>query len=108
VTQRDPWEDSYRLMEAMAAGVMVISDRMLAPPKGIIDGIHLRFFSSIPELKILIIHYLLYDEERIKVAKAGHTLVMSQHRAWHRMEELIFGAPLTKISNTLFPDQRLD
>jgi glycosyltransferase involved in cell wall biosynthesis len=108
VTQRDRWEDSYRLMEAMAAGVMVISDRMLAPPKGIIDGIHIRYFSSISELKMLIIHYLLNGEERTMVAKAGHTLVMSQHRSWHRMEELIFGAPLTKRSSSIFPPQRLD
>jgi Glycosyl transferases group 1 len=101
VTQRDRWEDSYRLMEAFASGAMVLADTMLAPPPGIVDGIHLRFFSSKHDLKILIAYYLLHEQDRKRIAYAGWIEAMSRHRAWHRMEELVFGKALTGVDTQL-------
>lgn len=107
VTQRDRWEDSYRLMEALASGAMVLADTMLAPPPGIVDGIHLRFFTSKHDLKSLIAYYLQYEQDRIRIAHAGWVEAMSRHRAWHRMEELVFGKPLTGV-DAQFPLSHLD
>ena len=91
VTQRDRWEDSYRLMEALTAGGMVLADTMLAPPPGIVDRVHLRFFSSWRDLRKLIIFYLEHKQDRKQIAQAGLEEAMGRHRSWHRMEEVVLG-----------------
>lgn len=88
--------DHYRLMEALACGPLVVADRMLAPPKGLIHNHTIVFFDDVHELPHLIQYYLEHEELRLSIAERGWKLVMSQHRAWHRIEELLFGEPLTK------------
>jgi len=95
VTQRDMWEDSYRLMEGLAAGAMVLADFMLAPPHGIVDGIHLRFFSSLQQLEKLTLYYLGHENQRKRIAESGWRVAMNRHRSWHRMEQIVFGRQLT-------------
>jgi hypothetical protein len=91
VTQRDMWEDSYRLMEAFASGAMVLADFMLAPPRGILDGLHLKFFSSTQELEKLITYYLFNEQDRGNISESGFREAMIRHRAWHRLDEVVFG-----------------
>ena len=98
VTQRDKWEDHYRLFEAMSGGAMAISDAMLSLPKGLVNGTHLVLFQSVEELNSLIEHYLSNKDQRLQIANEGWRLALQKHRSWHRMEELVFGCPLTNVN----------
>jgi hypothetical protein len=91
VTQTDRWEDHYRLYEALVTGSMVITDRMLSLPRGLVNGTSVVECTSRDDLRSKILYYLSHPEERIPIARQGRYVAMSQHRSWHRMEELIFG-----------------
>jgi hypothetical protein len=95
VTQKDDWEDHYRLMEALVCGPLVLADTMLAVPHGLEHGKNIIFFSSLDELQDRAMYYLAHNQERQEIAKRGWELAMGRHRSWHRMEELLFGRPLT-------------
>ena len=95
VTQKDSWEDHYRMFEALACGPLVITDYMLALPNGLENGTHLLMFHSIAELHHLVQYYLSRDTERVEIAERGYQIAMNQHRSHHRLEHLIFGAPIT-------------
>lgn len=95
VTQKDDWEDHYRLFESMSCGALVLHDSMIAPPNGLIDGENIVFFKSLEELEERVIYYLENDQQREMLAKRGWRMTFERHRSWHRMEELIFGRPLT-------------
>jgi hypothetical protein len=97
VTQRDNWEDHYRLMEALSSGAMVLSDYMLSLPQGFVHGINIVLFRDVDEMERCIRYYLIHDSERLRIAKHGWHLAMSAHRSWHRLEELLFGCPLTGL-----------
>jgi spore maturation protein CgeB len=96
VVQRDGWEDHYRLFEALASGPMVLADKMLGLPRGLENGTNLVLFDILLDMERLILHYLAWPEERIAISKRGLEMAMGQHRTWHRMEELVFGCPLTR------------
>ena len=89
VTQRDKWEGHYRLMEALAAGTMVLADFMLSLPKGLVHGESVVLFRSEQELRDLILYYADHEEERRQIALRGWEVAMGRHRSWHRMEELL-------------------
>jgi hypothetical protein len=95
VTQKDDWEDHYRLMEALISGPLVLADTMLAAPHGLEHGKNVIFFSTLDELQDRAMYYLVHEQERQEIAKRGWELAMGRHRSWHRMEELLFGRPLT-------------
>uniref|UniRef100_A0A7R9ZJU9 Spore protein YkvP/CgeB glycosyl transferase-like domain-containing protein n=1 Tax=Craspedostauros australis TaxID=1486917 RepID=A0A7R9ZJU9_9STRA len=97
-TGRDAWEDHYRLMEGLAAGAMVLSDVMLSLPKGLENGTSVVFFEDVQDLHQKIEYYLEHDEERQAIAKRGWEVSMGYHRSYHRMEELVFGCPLTLVN----------
>jgi glycosyltransferase involved in cell wall biosynthesis len=98
VTQRDKWQDHYRLFEAMVVGPLIMTDRMLALPAGLENGTSIVEFSSADELRSLIDYYLKHAEERLTIAARGRHVAMTQHRSWHRIEEVIFGRALTVCS----------
>jgi hypothetical protein len=100
VTQRDGWEDHYRLFEAMVAGPLVMTDRMLSLPAGLEPGTSIVEFSSADELRSLIDYYLKHAEERLTIAARGRRVAMAQHRSWHRIEEVIYGRALTVCPDT--------
>jgi hypothetical protein len=97
VTQKDDWEDHYRLMEALVCGPLVLADAMLAPPRGLVHGETIVFFESLQDLEQHVLYYLTHEDARHAIAQKGRRLVMERHRSWHRLEELLFGQPLTKI-----------
>ncbi len=97
VTQRDDWEDHYRLFESLSCGALILHDSMVAPPKGFVDGETIVFFKSLRQLEERVLYYLEEDRQRKAIAKRGWELAMGRHRSWHRMEELIFGRPLTSV-----------
>ena len=103
VTQRDSFEDHYRLFEALVAGPMVLMDTMLSLPVGLEDGVSVVMFDSADDLRTKITYYLEHDQERIDIAKHGRHVAMSRHRSWHRMEEIVFGRPVTTCSPAFSP-----
>jgi Glycosyl transferases group 1 len=102
---RDEWEDQYRLMESLASGALVMTDRMLTLPEGLHNKTNILIFEDIPKLEQLIRYYLnpKNEEKRRNIAKNGWILAMSRHRSWHRMEELFFGRPLTLVDQPYEP-----
>lgn len=106
VTQRDRWEDHYRLFEALTSGAMVMTDRMLSLPAGLQNGTSIVEFGSAIEMRSLLQYYIQNRDERLKIAREGRHVAMMRHRTWHRMEEIIFGRALTRClesNNTLSP-----
>lgn len=95
ITQRDAWEDHYRLFEGLVSGAMVLCDRMLSLPNGLRNGTHLIEFVSAQDFINQALYYLQRDDERIAIATAGRKEAMTRHRSWHRMEYIIFGQELS-------------
>lgn len=98
-TQRDAWEDHYRLMEALVSGAMVMTDRMLSLPHGLENGTSVIEFDSAEDLRTKILYYSSHPEERLEIARKGREIAMTQHRTWHRIEEVIFGRAITGCAN---------
>jgi spore maturation protein CgeB len=96
--------DFYRLLEGIIAGACVFTDVMLTLPRGLKNGTSVVEYSSIRNLQDLILYYLEHDDERIRIAKAGRDVAMRQHRSWHRMEEVLFGRPISVCE----PDQEIE
>ncbi|CAJ1967771.1 unnamed protein product [Cylindrotheca closterium] len=96
VTQRDGWEDHFRLFEALAAGTMVLMDEMVSLPHSLEDGESVVFFHSIQEMHDKALYYIEHTEERLAIARKGWEVTMEKHRSWHRLEEMLFGKGLTK------------
>eukprot|EP00534_Pseudo-nitzschia_fraudulenta_P007548 CAMPEP_0201147110 /NCGR_PEP_ID=MMETSP0851-20130426/8702_1 /ASSEMBLY_ACC=CAM_ASM_000631 /TAXON_ID=183588 /ORGANISM="Pseudo-nitzschia fraudulenta, Strain WWA7" /LENGTH=591 /DNA_ID=CAMNT_0047422863 /DNA_START=85 /DNA_END=1860 /DNA_ORIENTATION=+ len=105
IAQRDGWEDHYRLTESLASGALVMTDPMVALPPGLVDGVNIVVYDSPEMLKERIKHYLKPEnkKERKRIALKGYRLVMGKHRSWHRLEELLFGKPLTHANDPNAP-----
>jgi len=99
VAQRDYWEDHYRLFEAMVAGTMVMTDKMLSLPTGLQDGVSVVEYTSSEDLVAKLKYYLGHHENRVEIARNGRYVAMSRHRSWHHMEEIVFGSPATVCRN---------
>lgn len=98
VTQRDEWEDHFRLYEALLSGALVMTDQMVTVPDiGLKNGTSVVEFNSAENLISLANHYLTHEEERQSIASAGRFIALSRHRSWHRMEEIILGSVVTEF-----------
>jgi hypothetical protein len=95
VAQKDTWEGHYRLMEALASGALVCTDRMLLLPEGLQDGVSIVIYDNVTDLKNKMEYYLQHDQERIRIAREGWRIAMTQHRSWHIMERVLFGRVMT-------------
>jgi hypothetical protein len=100
VSQRDKWEDQYRLYEALVSGALVLTDRMVCLPRGLENGTSIVEFGSAEEFMRLVRYYLEHSHERIAIARRGREVAMSQHRSWQRMEEIILGRVVTKCARS--------
>jgi hypothetical protein len=91
VSQRDRWEDHYRLMETLACGPLVLTDPMLSLPKGLSEDDSVIFYHNMTDLRHKILFYLKNDTERIRIAQKGWKEAMSRHRSWHVAEDVLLG-----------------
>ena len=91
VTQRDRYEDHYRLFEALISGALVLSDKMLSFPWGVKDRSTIVIYQNLNDLEKKILYYLDNPIERFKIAKAGRELSFKHHRSYHRWEDLLLG-----------------
>lgn len=53
------------------------------------DGEHLAWYHDLDECVAKIEHYLAADEERERIAAAGHDLVLARHQYYHRVERIL-------------------
>jgi Glycosyl transferases group 1 len=104
ISQRALWEDHYRLFEGLVSGTMVLMDRMLSLPAGLKNGTSVVEYTSADDLVAKVVYYLEHPEEREAIATAGRSIAMSRHRSWHRVEDLIFGFPVTQCLPSVNPD----
>jgi glycosyltransferase involved in cell wall biosynthesis len=70
---------SDRMLRIMACGCFCLSHRFEDIDKEFSEGIHLRSWQTLEELKILIDYYLDNHNERNKIAAAGMDLVRTQY-----------------------------
>lgn len=98
VTQRDDWEDHYRLFEAVMSGALVLTDRMLGMPEGLVNGTSIIEFATEEDLKQKILYYLANSDERRAIAGRGREVAMTRHRTWHRIEDVVFGRIMSECS----------
>jgi len=98
VTQRDGWEDHYRLFEAIVSGALVFTDKMLSLPKGLEHGDSVVEYNSAEELLLYIDYYLQHEARRLQMARKARFVALSQHRSWQHMEEIVFGDRITDCS----------
>jgi hypothetical protein len=70
---------------------------MVAGPAGLKNMSNVIIYDSPQNLKRLIRYYLKDDDKRKAIAKKGFKLALGRHRSWHRIEEILFGKPLTHV-----------
>ena len=105
VAQRDEWEGHFRLFEALASGAMVFADKGLALPDGLKDKESIILYDSAKSLENLLLHYLSpkQNKERLLIARKGWEVAIGRHRSWHRVEEVLYGKPLTQVDQPWDP-----
>ena len=99
VTQADEYEDhDTRLLEALGSGAMVLCDRMIAAPSGLVHKTNIVFFESASKLDQYVQYYLdpENDMQRQEIARHGVEYALGRHRSWHVLEALLFGKALTR------------
>lgn len=88
---------SNRLFQAMAAGgCLVLQQRFdgMEELLGLRNGVHLRTWSTLDELRELVHYYKRADRERNAIAQTGHEFVKKHHSFKARVMELegVFGS----------------
>lgn len=81
------YEGDFRLMEAMTSGALVMHNRMLLPPSGLVDGKHWVVYDSPDDLRDKIIYYTKNTNKANQIAETGKKYVLNNHRPHHRVEE---------------------
>ncbi|GKY92514.1 hypothetical protein MPSEU_000221700 [Mayamaea pseudoterrestris] len=100
--QPDEWQETTGMLEAMASGALVVSDRVLQPTysaslnhSGLVDEQNVLFYNDISSLLQILDDYLENGDRRKTVVKAGWEYSMGTRRSWQGMETLLFGSPGT-------------
>ena len=81
------WEGDYRLMEAMTSKALVMHNRMIIPPDGLVDGVHWILFDDPVDLQNKIEYYTQHPGEAAEIAITGRKYVLENHRPHHRVEQ---------------------
>ena len=77
-----------RIFEAMACGVLVLSDRLYDVEKvGLVDGENIIFYNDLYDMQRLIKYYLSHNDERESIAYEGKKLVRQRHSTYIRAIE---------------------
>lgn len=99
IAQHDEWEGHYRLLESMASGALVLSDKMVAPLPGLENNTNIVFYDDEETLKSLLIYYLHPKNEKLRklIAQRGVEYALGTQRGYHAVERLLYGRPLTNV-----------
>lgn len=82
----DGWEGDYRLMEALSSGAMVLHNRMILPPVGLVDGEHWVVYDDHTDMLEKVYYYMTNPEIAERIGRAGRDYVMNNHLPQHRVE----------------------
>jgi GT2 family glycosyltransferase/tetratricopeptide (TPR) repeat protein/2-polyprenyl-3-methyl-5-hydroxy-6-metoxy-1,4-benzoquinol methylase len=82
---------NMRVFEAMSCGALLVTNRLKANGQEELfrDRVHLVEYETVEEALALIDHYLEHEDERERIAKAGHEEVVTNHTYRVRMERLL-------------------
>jgi spore maturation protein CgeB len=83
---------TMRCMEIMSCGTMLLVNRPSDgsfEDLGFKDAKDLVFYDSPRQLFSLIAHYLNNEDQRQRIARAGHELVLARHTYRHRLQEML-------------------
>lgn len=97
IAQRDEWADHYRLYESLASGALVLTDPIIAPPEGLKNKTNIMVYDSLESLGRMIHHFLENKDRRKSVGRRGMELALGRFRSWHRVEEMLFGSPISHV-----------
>ncbi|MBI4431689.1 MAG: glycosyltransferase family 1 protein [Candidatus Omnitrophica bacterium] len=81
-----------RNYEILSCGAMLLMHRMVDESTerlGYKNGVHYVEFTSPEQMFELIRYYLTHDEEREKIAKAGHEFTIKHHKYSDRVREML-------------------
>lgn len=81
------YEGDYRLMEAMTSGALVMHNKMVLPPRGLIDGEHWVVYDNADDLHEKVQYYNKHTNKAQQIARNGRNFVLNNHRPHHRIEE---------------------
>lgn len=90
------YEGDYRLFEAMTSGALVMHNRMVLPPYGLVDGEHWVLYDNSDDLIDKIQYYNNNTNEAEAIAAAGKKFALNNHRPQHRIEYFLKTAGLLK------------
>lgn len=102
-------EVNMRVFEAMASGSLLVTERVANGQSDLFeDGVHLVEYSGDSEMIEKIRYYLEHDDERERIASAGHELVLRDHTYRKRCDEVLAVvadeprnlAPVRKLSSS--------
>jgi hypothetical protein len=82
----DGWEGDYRLMEALSSGAMVLHNRMIQPPVGLVDGVHWVIYDDHMDM-LDKVHFYSHNQSLARqIGNTGKKFVMQNHMPHHRVE----------------------
>lgn len=81
------YEGDYRLMEALQCGALVLHNKMLTIPTGLVDEKHWVLYDNEEDLKNKITYYTENIHIAAKIAAQGRRFVLDNHRPHHRVEQ---------------------
>ncbi len=88
----DLWEGDFRTWEAFASGACVVLARTKAPyDHPLVDGVHcVKFSKDKPEeVHAIVARLLVNQKERVAIANAGQTHVLTHHSATARIDAIV-------------------
>jgi hypothetical protein len=71
---------------------------MLGMPQGLVKATSIIEFATKEDLKQKLLYYLAHPDERVVIAGRGRKVATTRHRAWHRIEDMIFGQVMSECS----------
>lgn len=100
---------NFRVFEAMSCGALLVTERIASGQEELFqEDVHYVAFNGEKELFDKIEHYLEHEDQRLKIAQAGHEEVMQHHTLDLRLRTLLEkvrtgpqdGAPVRRMPPT--------
>ena len=83
------YEGDYRLFEAMSSGALVLHNRMVLPPHGLIDGEHWVLYDNSVDLQEKLLYFYKNQDQAREIAMNGYKYCLNNHRPHHRIEQFL-------------------
>jgi len=81
--------NSDRLLRTLGTGAFCLSVKHTGMEQDYTDGVHLKYFNTLDELKHWIDYYLENEAERKQIAEQGKNLVLNRNTFVHQVKEII-------------------